>query len=234
MSVNVCRFNYFLKHVLTVQGMMYLNCIIVSRYIFIFWLKNPAAFQDEFWSPFLNIWIILFAIVSQIIFEVILGKETINHHICTGLSPPILNLRKLEYNRFNAYFMPISFLLHIMLMVKIKIFKNKAKKVTDIHPRSKLADLLLMDQQSLTDLTTNILTVICAALATYSPLAVRYDDVNDFNEYPFYLLEYYYKMIRPPLFVNLVLIIYFIRHRELWHSFIKELKNLLNSDVSLC
>ena len=228
MSVNVCRFNYFLKHTLTVQGLMFLNCIIISRYIFIFWLKNPAAFQDDFWNPFVNIWIILFSVVSQIVFEGMLGKDTLNQHICTGLSPPLLDLKKLEFNKFNAFFIPMSLLLHIVLMVKIKLFKNKIKNIKDIHPRSKLAELMLMDQQSLTDLTTNILTVVCAAMATYLSLAVRYNDVTDFNEYPFYLLEYYYKMIRPPLFINLVLAIYFVRHKELSQSFIRELKFILS------
>jgi len=228
MSVTACRLNYFIKHALTVQGMMFLNCIIISRYIFIFWLKNPAAFQDEFWSPFVNVWVILFSIFSQIVFEWMLGKDTLNHHICTGLSPPLLNIRKFEYNRFNAYFVPLSLLLHIVLMVKIKIFKNQSRKVKDIHPRSKLAELLLMDKQSLTDLTTNILIVICAAMATYLSLAVTYNEITNFNDYPFYLLEYYYKMIRPPLFVNLVVVIYYIRHKELTQSFIRELKFLLN------
>ncbi len=157
-----------------------------------------------------------------------LGKDTLNHHICTGLSPPLLTIRKFEYNRFNAYFVPLSLLLHIVLMVKIKIFKNQSRKVKDIHPRSKLAELLLMDKQSLTDLTTNILIVICAAMATYLSLAVTYNEITNFNDYPFYLLEYYYKMIRPPLFVNLVVVIYYIRHKELTQSFIRELKFLLN------
>jgi hypothetical protein len=57
---------------------------------------------------------------------------------------------------------------------------------------------------------------------------VTYNEITNFNDYPFYLLEYYYKMIRPPLFVNLVVFIYYIRHKELTQSFIRELKFLLN------
>jgi hypothetical protein len=45
MSSLTCRFNYFLKLALTTQVMLFLNCIMLTRYIFIFWLKNPAAFQ---------------------------------------------------------------------------------------------------------------------------------------------------------------------------------------------
>jgi hypothetical protein len=45
MSVLACRFNYFLKLALTTQVMLFLDCIMLTRYIFIFCLKNPAAFQ---------------------------------------------------------------------------------------------------------------------------------------------------------------------------------------------
>jgi hypothetical protein len=81
--VIVCRFNYFLKLTLTVQGLMFMNSIIISRYIFIFWLKNPAAFQDEFWSLLVNIWVVLFSFISQIVFDVMLGIDSIHIHICT-------------------------------------------------------------------------------------------------------------------------------------------------------
>jgi hypothetical protein len=36
------------------------------RYIFIFWLKNPAAFHDDFWLLFINLWSILFGVVTQL------------------------------------------------------------------------------------------------------------------------------------------------------------------------
>ena len=229
MPVIVCRFNYFLKLTLTVQGLMFMNSIIISRYIFIFWLKNPAALKDDFWSLIVNIWVVLFSFISQIVFDVMLGLDSIHIHICTGLSPPLLDSSKIPYNVFNAYFVPISLLVHILLMTKIKIFKNKMKNVKDIHPRSKLACLILMDKKSLVDLTSNILTVICVAMAAYSPLAVRYSGVTDFNEYPFYLIEYYYRMIRPPLFVNLVVIIFYIRHDELRQTLGRELKFRLHS-----
>jgi hypothetical protein len=32
-----------------------LNGLVISRYACIFWLKNPAAFHDDFWVRFINI-----------------------------------------------------------------------------------------------------------------------------------------------------------------------------------
>jgi hypothetical protein len=30
-------------------------------------LKNPAAFQDDFWNVFLNVWICGFAVITQFV-----------------------------------------------------------------------------------------------------------------------------------------------------------------------
>jgi hypothetical protein len=36
------------------------------RYLFIFWLKNPAAFNDEFWGKFLNWSVVILSWISQV------------------------------------------------------------------------------------------------------------------------------------------------------------------------
>jgi hypothetical protein len=36
---------------------LYFDLIILSRYVYIFHLKNPAAFDDDFWALFLNLWV---------------------------------------------------------------------------------------------------------------------------------------------------------------------------------
>ncbi len=67
--VAVCRFNYILKQALTAQAMLFLNMIMLIRYIFIFQLKNPAGFRDDFWSYFLKLWVMLFSWISVITSE---------------------------------------------------------------------------------------------------------------------------------------------------------------------
>jgi len=50
---------------LKTQAILFYDGIVVVRYIFIFWLKNPMAVNDDFWSRFLNAWILgLSAIVN--------------------------------------------------------------------------------------------------------------------------------------------------------------------------
>ena len=59
----------------------------LARYVFIFHLKNPARFQDDFWHLFLNIWIVGFGLVSQFVFVYLPGQQPINFYICAGLDP---------------------------------------------------------------------------------------------------------------------------------------------------
>ncbi len=53
-----CDVHLILKNGTIVQIILFLDAIIVERYIMIFWLKNPINFQDDFWSIFINIWIV--------------------------------------------------------------------------------------------------------------------------------------------------------------------------------
>ena len=51
-----CFFHLVLRNVIVIQIVLWMDVIAVVRYIFIFWLKNPLSFQDNFWSCFINRW----------------------------------------------------------------------------------------------------------------------------------------------------------------------------------
>jgi hypothetical protein len=59
----------------------------LCRYVFIFWLKNPAAFHHEFWSCFLKVWVALSSGLAQFVFYLMLGEENQYFFICTGTYP---------------------------------------------------------------------------------------------------------------------------------------------------
>jgi hypothetical protein len=46
--------------------LLFFDGIILARYVYIFRLKNPAAFPDDFWHRFLNTWIFWFCTASQV------------------------------------------------------------------------------------------------------------------------------------------------------------------------
>ena len=53
-----CLFNLVLRNALMIQAILFFDAIIIVRYIFIFWMKDPANFAEDFWYCFVNIWVV--------------------------------------------------------------------------------------------------------------------------------------------------------------------------------
>jgi hypothetical protein len=66
--------------------MLFSDAIIVTKYVSIFLLKNPFGFQDEFWSFFVNIWIVSFSFIAQFVLDFLPGSRGIGFHLCSGLN----------------------------------------------------------------------------------------------------------------------------------------------------
>ena len=49
----ICHASVFSTFFLTINLIVVLDFIVVLRYVFIFVLRNPAGFQDEFWTWFI-------------------------------------------------------------------------------------------------------------------------------------------------------------------------------------
>ena len=55
-----CKINYILRNMLVLLCLIYTDLILIIKYAFIFWMKNPANFQDDFWSFVINVWVVTF------------------------------------------------------------------------------------------------------------------------------------------------------------------------------
>ena len=73
----------------TIQLILLLNCIIVVRYLFTFYIKNPPATQHDFWMLFLSIWSLGFGIVSQSAYIFCLEKILLIIMFALGRSPSV-------------------------------------------------------------------------------------------------------------------------------------------------
>ena len=207
--------------------MLFLDCIMLMRYISIFWLKNPAAFQDEFWSLFANLWVVTFSWISQFVFDVMLGQDNYHIHICTG-HPPILIENKSKLSKaisFNNILRILTVLINFGIFIRIQAYKYKNPAQKDVHPRSKFSWLIGLENKMLSDFTTNIITAICLLLIGVSQLQITFSNLADMNRYPNYLYEYFYRMIRVPLMFNLIVLILFVRNNLLRKTVLRELQS---------
>ncbi len=80
----ICFWHYVLKSTIAMQEIMYFDIIAVLRYLFIFSIKNPGTFQDEFWNSFINIVVVSFSFLSQVIFACLPGRQPLTYYFCTG------------------------------------------------------------------------------------------------------------------------------------------------------
>ena len=69
--------------------MLFLDGNVIIRYICIFKLKNPAAFWDHFWCRFINLWIVAFSLIVEVLNIMLTENQRISNllHICLGEEP---------------------------------------------------------------------------------------------------------------------------------------------------
>ena len=204
--------------------MLFLNMIMIIRYIFIFCLRNPAGFRDDYWSVFLKLWVMLFSWISVITAEVSIQGDSYHVQICSGF---VANHLKSQRTTLNVIVGVCTLLIHVVISVKIHLYKRKRDRRE--QPHSKNAWLKILEERSLSDLTTNLIVAIGIGQAAFSPIIVaNIEDVTYFNVYPFYLLEYYYRMIRPPLTFTLMIVIYYIRHKSFRESVYRQFQKIIS------
>ena len=83
----VCHIQIFLRSTSVTVLLLYKNFSALTKYIFIFWLKNPVAFDNEFWSLFICFWVHFFSLVLRIIEYSISSKMSIHYFVCAGVKP---------------------------------------------------------------------------------------------------------------------------------------------------
>ena len=84
-----CFCQSVLKNALKWQVLLLLDSVIVARYIFIFKLKNPGAVQDDFWSRFVNIVIVVISFGSNFIIFFLPGRKPLHYYTCADTDPTL-------------------------------------------------------------------------------------------------------------------------------------------------
>ena len=79
----ICLFQHFLKKIVKDAILVFYNAITVSRYLLIFWIRNPTAVDDDFWSSVLNIWVVSACALSSFVFFFLPGADLLFTLICT-------------------------------------------------------------------------------------------------------------------------------------------------------
>ena len=203
--------NYFVTKFLLVQ-----TGIIIARYACIFWLKNPSAFNDEFWCYFINVWINLCSFILHFALAYSPGRQHVGYHICIGGNPAWDYLEQPKFNYIHHVIGVAGLAAHIPMSIRIYWFKHKRKNiVSDLVNATKNSVLMTIEKNSLSNFGSITLSMVCSAIlgylfSLYSNLAA-----GDLNNYPNYLLVYWIQLINGPLTIILVLALCYARNEHI-------------------
>ena len=119
----VCYIQLFLRNSLVT--VLFKNFMAATKYVFVFWLKNPAAFGNEYWCLFICIWSYFFSLVLRTIEFAMSSKMSINYFICAGIKP---FEEKNGVHILNGKVEIFSIILNIFVNTRVYFYKKGGEK----------------------------------------------------------------------------------------------------------
>ena len=204
------------------QGFLYFDVILIIKYMFIFWLKNPAAFHDNFWLIFINVWIKGFSFIFNFIWFFTAEHQIINYYICAG-KDPTEDLKKPLNIHYTVEIS--SILLQIIVSLRIKFYKISTMNEQE---RNNLKRSFLFDvsKQSLATLSTNFFNVVAIVMALRLPAILSQMNANEMVQHQDLILFTY--LVIPPLLGYFVTSVFYVRHQQLRSAVWNELIEIIS------
>ena len=168
------------RRFLVTEFIMFIDALALTRYIYIFHLKNPAAFQDEFWHLFINIWMIGANTLIQCATMPFEFQGLPAYLACRGKNDQIHETQNVLYF-FHAQI--ISAVLHAFIYLRIWMFRRKSK-VSNITSYRNIKSLFLADlnKESLMDIAESFgFMIFLGAVAAIHVLIFKMSDPKEIS-----------------------------------------------------
>lgn len=223
----VCFWFIMLKKMFVSQGLLLIDAMTIVRYVFILWLKNPAAFKDDFWFVLINIWIVCFSFIGQLVRAMAPGNHQLEYKLCTGDDPNyMLTLPPVGRGLVET----VSVIVHICVYVRIAVHRLKSVPAGPEARSLFLKNLVIMDMEkdSLTSFTINFVSSVFIATSVLLAIVINLKTCEDFGTYPKYLLTYFNYLVLPCLYMLGTMFLYYLRgdglRKTMFRKFSESLK----------
>jgi hypothetical protein len=224
----LCYVSQFFNFYITMRLFILLDCIMVARYCLIFWLKNPAGFNDEFWSAFIKCWSSVFVLISQLIIFFLPGQDHPDFWICLGSNPNVGIFPEYKSALINTVIKIVSFAIHIAITARIKVYKNRIKNENEsYHPRSKMFWLFFVEDNTVINIAESVVPFVLVGLAVSFNSPRKDINLDILNHYPECLLEYFHSLVRPVLLLVILLSFYIAKKPKLRAAVKQEIFNII-------
>jgi len=218
----LCMFHLMLKNIITFQTVLFCDGVSAARYLFIFYLKNPSEFQDEFWHIFINIWIVFFGLLSQFVFVYLPGRQPLNFYICTGLDPHIaeadLAVKK-------------NFVFNVILLLSIFLQAKVAHKfITHRMKMDSLSSYAYIDnfrKENFYDFLICLTFLAITVIYGYLLVSINYLEPALLNDYPNYLLMYALNFGFPLFSCSAFSVLFYAKNHHMRSTLWEELQEII-------
>jgi len=212
MNANYCFLKTIWRSSYVTCMLLYFDFIALTRYIFVFHLKNPSAFKDDFWIVFVNAWIKGASVIFNAAWFYQAEHQILDSYLCSGNDPTEDFKKPLKLYATTELG---SLLFNLFAYARIKHHNMSKTEKGPVSRNVQLKELFLSDdvKNSMASLTTNLfsLSSICLLLLWAAYLSqVMASEVKN------YTIEIYLSfLVFPVILIALFLLTYYIRHKPL-------------------
>jgi hypothetical protein len=129
LSHSICLVHVLLKNTTNLHVCFFVNAIAVVRYISLFVTDEISEVQEAFWSCFVTTWVVIFSMLTQMVYLNIPGRQPLNYYICIGEDMPIdYRSMKVKMNYISVLVNVITVLIQFCIAFKVLKFKFDMEK----------------------------------------------------------------------------------------------------------
>ena len=230
---DVFCWSLFLVGAVTVMHAILLyDAIIIVKYIFIVCMKNPTALQDDFWRLFINLWIFVFCLISQIVFILMPGRPPMDISICVGKIPiEQMNVR-VKRNLPILFVGSLSILLNFSFYVRMVIFKHFNASRHALYEQFYLKWANVVSKGGLFYFTSHIAATLIIFFGLVStPQVFNTMNPAQLDKYPNYNIFYLYNNFYSPVSVTLILVSFLYKNTKLRQLVWRECKEITSHTI---
>lgn len=225
-----CRLHVVLKNATLIQIVLFYDALVIVRYLSIFVLKNPLSFQNEFWTFFVDVFVVIFSFASQTVNLFTSGTDPLQVKVCSGRLEP--NVAAVNLNWQLMVILLTSLVIHIAANLRIKIFKVRQNVkcwaiANSVRNSSKMNAVAVVENLVISDCIANFCILVAIVLTGTLTLAVDDIDPTKAREYPEIAVIYFDHFVAPFILTTTIIVLYFTRHPPLAASLRRQLRNLV-------
>jgi hypothetical protein len=205
---NVCFFQVFFMNIVKWQSLLLFDAILLSRYILIVWLKNPAAVNDDFWSVYINFLSGCIAVLFNFVIFFFSKRLSLIFYTCSNTDPTA----DYQMPHSEGYIDIFSITLYLVVKLRLTFYKRFQNSVNSFTPSFSLNAI---ETQTIIDLTSLIVSKLAFALLALLSSKVNKLSLEEVNSFPHYLSVYAFQLLGPPLICIVVIGLQFIRRKSI-------------------